>query len=443
MGGKIERANAYLLKKPYRDGWRWHGQIRYKDGNGKWRTAQRSLTDAEGSPIMTDADTTDAKGNRVQTTRNIRKARKALELWREEVQGTPTGGRMTVPDYIRADVLGREGAIQGSTLRKYREYAELIGRSPLADVLMRDLDTAKVRAWLRWMKGEGGKDGSGLAPATIKTAYSLLSSTCTRAVENGDMAGNPCTRSLFRVESPKPQTRAEVDATKPNALDAEGVRRANALLDATTNGRLRIGARLALACGLRAGECCGLAWRDVDLDAGTIEVRAAIGRADGGTYDKTPKTPDSYRSIPIPPSLAAELESWRVIQRTRWEALAEGQAGKVAAFGDTYIVGFADGRFMTPHALGNAWTRLAAKGDAQGPLTGTRGRLCTFHDLRHTYATHAIASRADVRTVAALMGHKDASTTLRIYADALPERGRAVMAELADVLTAGSAWATC
>ena len=434
MAGMRGAGHGSLTKRHTANGWRWCGQIRYKDEAGKWHTTLKALTGEDGGPIMTDADTTDAEGRKVQTTRNIRAARRALESWRAEVEGTPTGGRQQVADYILADLDGREGNLQASTLRRNREYARIIGEG-LAGVAMRDLTTKRVRQWVRDMRSQG------LAQSTIKTAYGILSTTCNRAVENGDMAANPCTRSILRQDMPRSLTLADADAARPNALDSGGVRRANALLDATTNGRMRVGARLALVCGLRAGEVCGLRWLDVDTVARTVTVRAAIGRAEGGTYAKGAKTMNSMRQIPLPESLAAELDAWRSAQRARWERLADGQAGQVTAFDECHVVGYADGRHMTPHALGNAWVRLAAKGDADGPLMGTRGRVCTFHDLRHTFATHAIASGANVRTVAALMGHADASTTLRIYTDALPEQSRATMAEVGEILAAGSSWA--
>lgn len=55
-----------------------------------------------------------------------------------------------------------------------------------------------------------------------------------------------------------------------------------------------------------------------------------------------------------------------------------------------------------------------------------------FHELRHFAATTAIASGADVRTVAGRLGHADASAILRGYAHALEARDR----DLAGVLGA-------
>lgn len=431
----IDVKSAYLIKRRYGTGWRWVGQIKYKDAGGKWRTMRKALTDENGEPILTDADTTDENNNKVQTTRNIRKAGKSLELWRDSVRGKPVGGRMAVADYISSDLKGRTGSIQGSTMRKYREYAAIIGRGSLSGVLMRELDTPKVRAWVQDMKRQG------MAPATIKTAYNLLHKTCERALQNGDIATNPCVRGILREDAPRALTSEQVNATKPNALDVVGVRRANVLLDSAPNGRMRVGARLALVCGLRAGECCALKWGDLDLEGRVLRVNQAIGRADGGTYDKPPKTADSMRVIPLPAAMCSELTEWRAIQQADHDRTAEGQEKEVVPFRDCYIIGYADGKFMTPHALGTVWSRLARNGDDNGPLIGTRGRVCTFHDLRHTFASHAIANGADVRSVAALMGHKDASVTLRIYADALPDAKVRAMDAVSTTLASGSSWA--
>ena len=38
-----------------------------------------------------------------------------------------------------------------------------------------------------------------------------------------------------------------------------------------------------------------------------------------------------------------------------------------------------------------------------------------FHDLRHTFATMALGSGMDVKTLSAMLGHVSAATTLDIY----------------------------
>ena len=38
-----------------------------------------------------------------------------------------------------------------------------------------------------------------------------------------------------------------------------------------------------------------------------------------------------------------------------------------------------------------------------------------FHDLRHTFATHALSSGVDARTLSEILGHTNASFTLDTY----------------------------
>jgi integrase len=62
-----------------------------------------------------------------------------------------------------------------------------------------------------------------------------------------------------------------------------------------------------------------------------------------------------------------------------------------------------------PIAPGSAYTKLK---DilAEADLPDMR-----FHDLRHTFATHAAASGIDPRTLAGLLGHTKPSFTLDAY----------------------------
>ena len=44
-----------------------------------------------------------------------------------------------------------------------------------------------------------------------------------------------------------------------------------------------------------------------------------------------------------------------------------------------------------------------------------------FHDLRHTFATHALTSGVDAKTLAGILGHTNASFTLDTYTHVTPD----------------------
>lgn len=433
-----------LTKRPYKGGYRWCGQVRHKDAAGKWKTTLKALTDAEGNAITTDADEKDPDtGRKVRTTRNIRKARAALARWRESLLA-PTmhaATTATVADYYADALDARAGALEPSTMRGYREYEKYF-RDGLAGVQMADLDPERVREWVRWMIEQGHK------PNTIRKAFNLLATTCDRAEEAGDIQKNPCIRSIRRDHLPS------TAGTAPNAIPAADLARANAMITDAKNPRVRVGARIALHMGLRAGEVCALRWRDLDADGLAVTVRAAIGNAgagaDAATYVKTPKSRASARTVPTTPTVRRELAEWRETQRADYTRAWEAQEDAAPPFDDCFILGFADGRHMTPRALGREWCRVAdgqrlrdpadrrrhAEGyePDRGPLMGTQGKRVTFHDLRHTFATHAIAAGADVKSVSALLGHADAALTLNVYADSDPEARTRAMERAAAIL---------
>lgn len=85
---------------------------------------------------------------------------------------------------------------------------------------------------------------------------------------------------------------------------------------------------------------------------------------------------------------------------------------------------------MKPHGLWRPWKALA---DSMG-LVGTQGRRPTFHDLRHTFATFAIAEGIDVKTVSSIMGHANAAMTLNIYASADADAKRAAAMTIDEVM---------
>lgn len=348
-------------------------------------------------------------------------ATRALEAWRGEMERSARSAGLPGPNtpvgaYVSAfvDDLEASGNVERVTISGYRTTTSKIAQA-FPNVKLADLTRTMIQKW------ENGLTRSGLAPATVIKYHRLLSEVCEHAVSGDDLVKNPCKG----VKLPKR------DAPSPNSLTADGYKRLDYTLSMMEPSPVVIAATIALHTGMRQGEICGLRWRCYDEERHTITVEEAIGKAKGGTYAKTPKTKQSKREVPVSAQLAQALERRRVAMVQELEMA--GITLNDAEFGALYVIGYTDGRYHSPSLIGRGWKALSG---AFG-LSGTQGRAITFHDLRHSWATRAIAAGADVKAVSAVLGHANAAITLNVYADADPESKRRAVDLITQALTTG------
>ena len=146
-----------------------------------------------------------------------------------------------------------------------------------------------------------------------------------------------------------------------------------------------------LTTGLRRGEICGLRWEDFDEQNGRLKIRRSVGRIKNGVLPVgETKTETGMREILLPPS-TVELLSKR----------------KENAVGNWIFPNFY--RPEEPLNPQSAYTHLKVL------LKKAELPLIRFHDLRHTFATHAIAGGVDAKTLSGILGHTNASFTLDTY----------------------------
>lgn len=156
----------------------------------------------------------------------------------------------------------------------------------------------------------------------------------------------------------------------------------------------------ALMTGARHAELLGLTWDNVDLVAGRISFRKQMLEVDGkhlGLVDL--KTKGSARTIDIPPTLVAVLKEYREFLFTK---------GLRAA---PYVFCNRKGGPLWQTNVLKAY-RIAIVRSGVPPIT--------MHDLRHTSLTHLLQAGETVATVAQRAGHSNPTTTMKVYAHAIP-----------------------
>lgn len=262
--------------------------------------------------------------------------------------------------------------IRPRTLESYESLLRLYILPTLGTVELAELSADAIKAALAVPLSAGhGR--------TAEQLYILLAQLCRAAVRAGHIACSPMDTVLrpYHVPTPTawwaPEDAARYLRLRQLAMDPHLVVWV-----------------LALCCGLRRGELCGLRWDDIDLQQCIITVaRQRITLADGRTVAAPPKSKSSARTLAIPADLAAWLADHR------------------PATGGYVAISATTGRPITPGGLDSAWRR-AVRASGMRPIT--------LHGCRHTCGAAAVRAGVAMRVLQDIMGHSTDTITSQIYA---------------------------
>jgi integrase len=314
-------------------------------------------------------------------------------------------GTVTVADILTRYNAGREDAgRERKTTTEYHRQARLYIIPHLGRHLVAKLRPAHVSAWLSTLMRGGGQDGRRLSAKTVHHAYALLSAALRWAVKMEWAARNVCD-SVTAPSIPKSTARA--------FDNAEIV----ALMKGAAGGRWEAFIIVALAVGARRAELLALNWSDVDLTNGVLAISKAMCQITGSVpFVKGTKT-GARRSIPVASIAIQALRKQHVRQAA--EQLAAGTAYRHDLAEPIFTNEI--GERLTPQAATTAFKKLARQA---GISTGS------LHGLRHSAATHLLASGVDVVTAAGVLGHANPSVTLNVYGHVLGDGLRAATERL-------------
>lgn len=308
--------------------------------------------------------------------------------------------RTTVGTYLLEVWLpARRSALRPSTAAAYEGVIRNYILPELGRTKLQSLDGATLNRLYNVLLTAGRTEsrrglGAGLAPKTVRNVHGVLTRAMRDAVRWGHLQRNPCdTADPPRGRIPEMR-----------AWTADDLRR---FVKATDSHRLGAIWMLMATTGMRRGEVLGLRWTDIDLKAGTVTIRSTRIRYGNVTAISTPKTARGNRTIAIGPTTLNALKAWkrdqareRLLAGSRWQGAEHG-----------LVVTKIDGSPPNPESFSNLFAKLVRR-IGLPPIR--------LHDLRHSYATNALAAGVPVKVLSQRVGHADIGVTLAVYAHVMP-----------------------
>ena len=274
--------------------------------------------------------------------------------------------------------------VRESTLDSYRAMVKNQVKPFIGGKQIASLTTADMQKFYNKIKKEGRVrehpiHGKTLADSMVRGVHMMLHEALDTAVKERLIAKNP-TNGTTVPKCNYPEKQILGDSQLDTFLEAiKGEEYWDAFF------------YVEVMTGLRRGEICGLKWQDINFEENKLQVKRSVSvKKGGGVSIGETKTETGVRCIQMPPSVAELLKSKKQTAITEW---------------------------VFPHFLhpeqpispATAYRKLKII------LKHAGLPLIRFHDLRHTFATHATHGGVDPKTLAGILGHTNASFTLDTY----------------------------
>lgn len=290
-----------------------------------------------------------------------------------------------------------DGQHKPSTISEYEYNA---GRliDYFGSMQMNAIRAENIKRYINKLQREKSEDGTKLLSDSTKfQRFKALRNILRYAYQMDYITSNPLDKvpSAQLLHKPHPKLREGKDF-----MNREQVRQYIQCLNEEPLF-YRTMVNLMIFTGLRRGEVVGLQWGDIDLEQRTLQVIRNVIRdtkSESGIYIGTPKTEDGARTIALSSYLVGLLKSWKEEQVTRRGVLLP----------TAYVFSNAEDPYwpLYPTTV-TAWVHDFEVKHALPKVSP--------HDLRHTAATLALQSGANLKTVQDMLGHADFKTTATYY----------------------------
>jgi integrase len=279
--------------------------------------------------------------------------------------------------------------VRGTTFERYEQNCRKHIIPTLGHVKLKNLTPAHVRGLYK-------EKLQSLSPRSVRYIHVTLHKALKQAMHDGLIPRNV------------------TEAVKPPQIQREEMRpltpeQAKTFLETVHAEDDRLGALyvMAVTTGLRQGELLGLKWDDIDLEAGTLQVRRTLTTAKGGPVLSSPKTKGSRRTVKLSQTALRALR--RHLDRQLGEDDRAGSLWRENGLIFASEVGEPlDRRYITTHRF--------------KPLIKQAGLPeIRFHDLRHTCATILLSKNVNPKVVSEMLEHASIAITLDTYSHVLPD----------------------
>ena len=276
------------------------------------------------------------------------------------------------------------------TVKETRGFIDRNLLPHLGDVRLAKLRASDIDAlYRRLLTGTG--TARPLAPGTVRRIHVILRRALAQGVKWGWIGVNPAAAATPpKVPKPdiKPPTGEQLGRVLHRAFDEQP--------------ELACYLLIAAATGARRSEVVALRWTDIDVQQRTVSIRRGVVMGPDGLVEKDTKT-HSARRVSLDARTSSVLSDHLARMRHR------GEVCGVELRPDSFVFSNAAGctEPWFPDTVSRSFKRLCRR---EG-IPDVR-----LHDLRHFVATQLFGAGVDARTIAGRLGHRDAATTLNVYA---------------------------
>lgn len=377
--------------------------------------------DADGKPLKSEIRyrvryrTPDNR----QTDKRGFKRKKDAEAFATEVEGrklrgeyvAPALGRATIGELGEAWLERQKGHLKPNSFRSvevsWRVHIKpRWSRTPVSNVVPTD-----IKAWVAELAQRRGAK-------VVRAAHAVMFAILADAVLDRRIGSNPAAKT---------DNLPDLVKMPHKYLTAEQLH-----MLARESGRYRSLVLLLGTAGTRWGEAVSLRVGDIDLS----ERRVSIHKNATGGAVGTPKGGD-HRTLVLAQFVADEL-ALTIEGKADGDLIWPSQTGghlKPPSSHDSWLAG----AVKRCRRISEAARAAEAADDSKRKRRTPVFPRVTAHDLRHTSASLAVKSGANVKVIQRMLGHKSAAMTLDVYADLFDDDLTALADKLDEIV--GKVWA--